>query len=98
VVFGPAYDGGYYLVGLSALKEELFRDIPWGTSRVLVESLKRVSFRAKLLPPWYDVDRPEDLSHLIQHVRVCSRVGVLGDGDQYLYGRLNTACFKKADG
>jgi rSAM/selenodomain-associated transferase 1 len=80
VVFGPAYDGGYYLLGLSALREELFDGIPWGTSAVLVESLRRVGWQARLLPAWYDVDRPEDLSHLIQHVAMRSRVGGLRRG------------------
>src|ERR1051326_7332407 len=39
VVLGPAQDGGYYLVGLSRPMPELFHSIPWGTDRVLADSL-----------------------------------------------------------
>ncbi|SPE52587.1 conserved hypothetical protein [Verrucomicrobia bacterium] len=64
VVLGPAQDGGYYLIGLSRPISELFRGIPWGTDRVLAESLavlKRRGWKAALLNPLADIDRPEDL-------------------------------------
>jgi len=44
---------------------ELFRDIPWGTDRVLADSLavpKRRGSEAALLNPLADIDRPEDLA------------------------------------
>jgi rSAM/selenodomain-associated transferase 1 len=65
VVFGPAEDGGYYLVGLSCAHGELFRDIPWSGPDVLERSLERASqagLRVALLPVWYDVDCYDDLS------------------------------------
>jgi rSAM/selenodomain-associated transferase 2/rSAM/selenodomain-associated transferase 1 len=64
VVLGPARDGGYYLIGLSRPMPELFRGIPWGTDRVLADSLavlRRLGCKAALLNPLADVDRPEDL-------------------------------------
>jgi rSAM/selenodomain-associated transferase 2/rSAM/selenodomain-associated transferase 1 len=64
VVLGPAQDGGYYLIGLSRPMPELFRGIPWGTDRVLADSLamiERLGWKAALLNPLPDVDRPEDL-------------------------------------
>ena len=64
VVFGPALDGGYYLIGLSRSMPELFRGISWGTDRVLADSLaliQRQGCQAALLNPLPDVDRPEDL-------------------------------------
>jgi rSAM/selenodomain-associated transferase 2/rSAM/selenodomain-associated transferase 1 len=65
-VFGPANDGGYYLIGLSSPIPELFQEIPWSTERVLSESL-RVLDRKKIVPtllePLDDLDRPEDLVH-----------------------------------
>jgi rSAM/selenodomain-associated transferase 2/rSAM/selenodomain-associated transferase 1 len=67
VVLGPAKDGGYTLIGLSAPRPELFRSIPWGTSEVLKETLAAVrasGLRARLLPELEDVDRPEDLALL----------------------------------
>ncbi|CAI5484102.1 unnamed protein product [Closterium sp. Yama58-4] len=39
VVFGPALDGGYYLLGLTALLPCLFNGIEWSTDRVLQQSL-----------------------------------------------------------
>lgn len=39
VVFGPAHDGGYYLVGLSELNSHVFKDIEWGGSQVFAQSL-----------------------------------------------------------
>jgi uncharacterized protein len=64
VVLGPALDGGYYLIGLSRLVPELFRGIPWGTDRVLADSLavlQRRGCKPALLDPLEDIDRPEDL-------------------------------------
>lgn len=74
VVFGPALDGGYYLVALRPreLRAELFARIPWSTERVLETSLARareLGLRVALLEPGRDVDRPEDLPGLA--ARLC---------------------------
>jgi uncharacterized protein len=64
VVFGPAEDGGYYLVALGGSPGGLFRDIPWSGSQVLARSLQRAEeggLTAALLPVWYDVDSYQDL-------------------------------------
>ena len=64
VVLGPAKDGGYYLIGLSRPMRELFCGIPWGTDRVLADSLavlQRRGCKPALLDPLEDIDRPEDL-------------------------------------
>ena len=63
-VFGPAADGGYYLVALKGSYGKLFQDIPWSSEQVLETSLARArasALSASLLPPWYDVDSFEDL-------------------------------------
>jgi len=63
-VFGPAEDGGYYLVGLSGGSCGLFREIPWSGPEVLAVSLQRgreAGITPALLPPWCDVDGFEDL-------------------------------------
>lgn len=67
VVFGPANDGGYYLVGLRKTWSGLFEGIPWSTSVVLEENLrqaKMLGLRTSLLPSWYDIDTLEDLRRL----------------------------------
>ena len=64
VVLGPAHDGGYVLIGLRAFHKELFRDIQWGTERVLEQQLQRVreiGWSCALLETETDIDRPEDL-------------------------------------
>jgi rSAM/selenodomain-associated transferase 1 len=64
VLLGPAEDGGYYLVAMKQLHEELFRDIPWSSDKVLCSTLARASaagLEIELLPVWYDIDTPEDL-------------------------------------
>ncbi|MEE8450918.1 MAG: TIGR04283 family arsenosugar biosynthesis glycosyltransferase [Thermoguttaceae bacterium] len=64
VVLGPAEDGGYYLIGLSREAPALFARIPWGTDRVLRQTLDAVEasgLSSSLLKPLADVDRPEDL-------------------------------------
>ena len=66
VVFGPADDGGYYLIGLRRPAPELFTGIDWGTETVLRQSLAAIDNRdlaIKWLPPLADVDRPDDLPH-----------------------------------
>jgi glycosyltransferase A (GT-A) superfamily protein (DUF2064 family) len=65
VVLGPAEDGGYYLVGARLPAPPIFEGISWGGDRVLAETLRALSLTGKrgaLLPPWYDVDRSEDMS------------------------------------
>jgi hypothetical protein len=72
LVFGPAWDGGYYLVGASAPHGEVFGDIVWSSPDVLSETLKRVrahDLRAGFLPPWYDVDEAQDLAFLRVHLQ-----------------------------
>ena len=64
VVLGPALDGGYYLVGMSRRRSELFRGIDWGTEHVFrqTEAAARQSgYPLRTLEPLADVDRPEDL-------------------------------------
>jgi rSAM/selenodomain-associated transferase 2/rSAM/selenodomain-associated transferase 1 len=63
-VFGPALDGGYYLLALRRPAPELFHGIPWSTPSVLQRSLERagaLGLQVALLPALADVDREEDL-------------------------------------
>lgn len=64
LVYIPATDGGYVLIGMSKLIPEVFHDIPWGGKDVLDSSLKAASAakaNVQLLDPLPDVDLPEDL-------------------------------------
>ena len=64
VVFGPARDGGYYLVGLTQPVPQLFRDVHWSTETVLTESIcisREAGMEPVLLAPLSDLDVPGDL-------------------------------------
>lgn len=69
VVLGPAEDGGYYLIALSAaaVSPRLFQGIAWSTDRVLPETLDRcreLGITPELLEEASDVDTPADLARL----------------------------------
>jgi rSAM/selenodomain-associated transferase 1 len=69
LVLGPAEDGGYYLVGVTHVHNELFAGIPWGTADVLRQTQKAADalrLTVELLPRWYDVDIPADLERARQ--------------------------------
>lgn len=40
LVFGPAEDGGYYLIGMSTLIKEVFKNIPWSSAQTLKTSIQ----------------------------------------------------------
>ncbi len=68
VVFGPATDGGYYLVALGCFCPGVFRDIPWSTDQVLEKSVAAavsLGLRVVCLPVWPDMDTVEDLKRFL---------------------------------
>lgn len=67
VIFGPAMDGGYYLIGLKQPHLRVFEDIAWSTPQVLEQSIARASeinLPVVRLAPWYDVDDAQSLAWL----------------------------------
>jgi len=68
VVFGPAADGGYYLVGAARRVPPIFTDIPWGTPEVWVSTKRRMEQAGIAwaeLPTWWDVDDDRDYRRLL---------------------------------
>ncbi len=67
VVLGPAFDGGYYLIGIRVESKGwpvLFEEVRWGTDMVLEDTLKKVAktgLNPVLLEPLFDVDTRDDL-------------------------------------
>jgi rSAM/selenodomain-associated transferase 1 len=78
VVLGPATDGGYYLLGCGRRVPPVFDRIGWGGSRVLAETIARLTddWRLALLPPWYDVDTPDDWVMQRGHIAAMRRAGL----------------------
>lgn len=62
-VIGPAFDGGYYLLGMKKLYVELFENKQWSTESVFESSIadfKRASLTYFTLPTLHDIDTEED--------------------------------------
>ena len=63
VVFGPAKDGGYWLIAMKRTHPALFRDIEWGTKNVLSQSQNRAresGLKVGLLRTLADIDTAAD--------------------------------------
>jgi len=67
-VFVPAEDGGYVLLGLSEAREELFRDISWGSAQVMQQTRRRLQENAidyLELDTCWDIDVVEDYTRYL---------------------------------
>jgi hypothetical protein len=67
-VLGPAYDGGYYFLGLKTAHAHMFADIAWSTADVANQTRQRaaeIGLELVELPTWYDVDDREALDRLM---------------------------------
>ncbi len=63
-VFGPAEDGGYYLIGLSKMHRYIFENKPWSQPQLLAETLtelKQQNISFTTLETLNDIDTFEDL-------------------------------------
>jgi rSAM/selenodomain-associated transferase 1 len=81
-VLGPSSDGGYYLLGLKAAHERMFKDIAWSTEHVAEETRARareIGLDVQGLPLWYDVDDVKDLRRL--HAQLCWNNGSPAGGE-----------------
>ncbi len=61
LVFGPARDGGYWLIGMKAAHSALFENIDWGTDQVFKQTLKKaraLGLKTELLRELADIDTP----------------------------------------
>lgn len=67
IVLGPSDDGGYYLIGLKQIHQQLFEEIDWSTEHVFNQTLRRASeagIEVHKLPTGYDVDDGATLRRL----------------------------------
>lgn len=74
-VFGPAEDGGYYLVAMKRVWPELFTSLPWSSPGLLTASLARAGERGievGLLPTWSDMDNCADLVMAMESGRLAA--------------------------
>ena len=62
-VLGPAYDGGYYLIGMKEPAPSIFENINWSTDSVTQKTIENMTALGKtfsLLPTLSDIDYEED--------------------------------------
>ncbi len=65
IVIGPAKDGGYYLLGMKQIPENIFRNKEWGTDTVLKDTLKDIkNLNYHLLKEKNDIDTFEDIKNI----------------------------------
>lgn len=79
VVWGPAADGGYYLVGLRQANSTLFELDAWSTPDVLEQSLEKcrqAGLSWRLLPVLQDVDTEEDWTNALTELHLDFREDV----------------------
>ncbi len=70
-VIGPSDDGGFYLLGMCPYHADLLLDRKFSHAGVFRETLalaRRLPVRVTVLPPWYDVDTPDDLRRLAREL------------------------------
>jgi rSAM/selenodomain-associated transferase 1 len=69
VVLGPALDGGYWLIAMREVHDEVFREIPWSTPAALGVTMRRceaAGLTVATLEAWPDVDTTVDLALLVR--------------------------------
>lgn len=65
LVIGPAEDGGYYLLGMKSLEENIFKNKNWGTETVRKDTLSDLKDKkVKLLAFKNDIDVYEDILNI----------------------------------
>ncbi len=68
-VFGPAFDGGYYLFGGRApISNKTWQNINWSTNTTLKELQSKLSYQPKYLQYLTDVDSKQDLHKIIKEM------------------------------
>jgi len=76
LVFGPADDGGYYLIALGRPCPEVFKEIPWSSETTLARSLEQAgkcNRKVSLLPSKGDIDHIEDWENFCGRNAVTSK-------------------------
>ncbi|KIX21537.1 glycosyltransferase [Flavobacterium sp. 316] len=65
LVIGPAKDGGYYLLGMKQIPDNIFQHKNWGTNTVLKDTLKDIEkLKYQLLNEKNDIDTIEDIKNI----------------------------------
>jgi rSAM/selenodomain-associated transferase 1 len=72
LVLGPTTDGGFYLIGTRITLPEIFPEVTWSTDKVFEQAtagIRSHGLLMSLIPPWHDIDTPEDLDAALLQAR-----------------------------
>lgn len=67
IVLGKSEDGGFYLIGLNSVDQQLFHNVEWSSENTFMQTKRnalKLKLKLKTLPIWFDVDLPNDLKRL----------------------------------
>jgi uncharacterized protein len=70
-VVGPAFDGGYYLLGMTRFEPSIFEKIDWSTDQVLPQTLLKMAQKTcsiHILPMLSDIDTEADWNSFAPHL------------------------------
>ncbi|HFA47888.1 MAG TPA: glycosyltransferase [Bacteroidetes bacterium] len=62
-VLGPAFDGGYYLIGMNKPEPSIFENIEWShpdVTKTTLQNIERLNKTCHILPTLSDIDYEED--------------------------------------
>lgn len=72
-VIGPSSNGGFYLLGFSAMPIPISRAFSYASDREVAEAVRillRSGVKPKLLEYWFDIDLPIDLARLVSFLDI----------------------------
>ena len=71
-VIGPSKDGGYYLIALSKLYSDLFKNLPWSSTDILqktIEIIENKDLRYTILSEFEDIDTYKEIIALYNELK-----------------------------
>lgn len=101
VVFAPANDGGFVLVGLSCPGDQIFRQTRWSSESALADTRRSAIAAGRsvhLLPLWYDIDSVEDLTILETNLTKSAASGAESSCCPLTEGFLRQSLFREESG
>lgn len=77
-VLGKTEDGGFYLIGLRVLPQEIFENVAWSSAQTFEQVYRNISnlnLHLREVPSWYDVDETQDFERLKKELRQSANAG-----------------------
>ena len=72
-VFGPSYDGGYYLVGMKEYNDIIVK-VNSGTLNNILTAIENINLKYSLIEKRHDVDEYDDLLALNNRINIDKKI------------------------